>query len=353
MAGAGHDSDDAQILKSFLIRPLDFRRQKPFVEMCVRLATRNLRYFQARGWKLPVNQQTGGSPIRDLAIDMVGSLLSSKPGHPYFKVYDFYMRRGIDDFERADAEDLFDTFRSLLYNWVRQERSNLLEEEDPQKALLKRAFTDFFKTDEVLVWKPKGAVSEVVGLAKHAHEKREDLPFISFEELLVVAEETFHGSTTRRGWCRAIFDRLNDLNSVRNYVEKHLLLRAVVTVNMKYVDLEPAIPASPRYGRSFSPTRIEKAIRETLKVIDDTVLAGFITRGRLDNGYGELLLAACGNYLRDYAFSPGMESIPDYFREVMPEEEHARYFKDYKHVFETIIHRAREDFLERLRKNLH
>jgi hypothetical protein len=37
---------------------------------------------------------------------------------------------------------------------------------------------------------------------------------------------------------------------------------------------------------------------------------------------------------------------------VMPEAEHDRYLTDFKHIFETSIHKAKDDFERRLRKYL-
>jgi hypothetical protein len=349
----GGSSADAEILKDFLTSPHNAGRQRAFVEMCVRLTIGYLRHFKAKGWSLPINQQTGGNPCRDLAMDIAGSLLASRKGSPYIKVFDFFRLRGLTDFGCADASELYDAFKSLLYKFTRQERSNLLDEEDPQKALLKRAFRDVLKADEFLTWNPPGASSECVSAAEFAEDKRHGCPPISPEHLLWLVEKTYLTSRNRREWCRAIFDRLSYLEPVQNFIERYRLMQAVIIVNTKYLDLEGIVPSSlPSAEHALALSAIERARAETLDWAQKAVLDRFITKGRLSGDHAGRLLLACQRFLVDYAHSSDIDPLPVYFREVMPESEHLRYLKHFKHVFETLIHRAREFFEIRARKFL-
>jgi len=350
----GGGSADAEILKGFLIHPHDRRRQRAFVELCVRLTVGYLRYFRVKGWSLPISHQTSGNPLRDLAIDILGEPLARKHGQPYYELFEYFRKRGVTDFPRADAVELYDAFRPWLFRNIKQERNRCMDDEDPQKAHLKRAFRDVLKTDEYHAWPPPAPSAKYVCTAHYQNDKREDFPPISFEALLALVEEVhLEKAYNRRQWCRAIFERLNCTKSVRNFVERRQLLQAVVIVNMKYVDVEGFAPSSlPNAEHGIVSAAITRARTETLEMVRQRVLAGFVGKGRLTEDYADRLMQACENYLIDLAHSSGADSLPLYFREVMPESGHRRYLMDFKYVFETLIHRAKDDFKQRLKKYL-
>ena len=340
---------DSQLLYEFLNHPVSRRRQDAFVRMCVRLTIGYLRYLKARGWILPLSQQVGGNPVHDLAIHIVGSFLATEHGEPYGKLFNYYRRLGPTDFHKADPTDLWNALKSLLFRFIRQERSNLLDEEDPQKALLKRAFKDALLTDEYQRrLEQSGTV--FVNASKYDQTRREECPAISFDNLLRIVEDTYHQSNSRRQWCRAIFEALNQEDSVRNFLERHTLLYAVVIVNMKHVDAEGLVPASlpgPEHGLLSSA--IVRARTETLSWVRETVLARYVTKGKLTDDQVVRLAKACENYLIDLAHSVDTESIPSYFREVIPEIDRKRYDKHFKNILDTLMAKARAVFADRLK----
>lgn len=164
---------DAQLLHEFLRYPRSCKRQDVFVRMCVRLTIGYLRYLSPKGRTLPLSQQVGGNPVHDLAIDIVGSFLATEHSEPCGKLFNYYRRRGITDFHKPDPTDLWNAFRPLLFHFIRQERSNLLDEEDPQKALLKRAFKDALMTDEYQR-RPGQSGAVFVNAAKYDQARREE-----------------------------------------------------------------------------------------------------------------------------------------------------------------------------------
>lgn len=340
---------DSQSLHEFLRYPHSRKRQDAFVRMCVRLTIGYLRYLKPKGWTLPLSQQVGGDPIHDLAIDIVGSFLATEHGEPYGKLFNYYRKRGITDFHKPDPTDLWNAFRPLLFHFIRQERSNLLDEEDPQKALLKRAFKDALLTDEYQR-RPGQSGAVFVNAARYDQARREECPAISFDDLLRIVEDAYHQSTSRRHWCRAIFEALNQISSIQNFLERHTLLHAVVIVNMKHVDAAGLGTASlPGAEHGLRNSAIVRARTETLTWVRKTVLARYVTKGKLTDVQAGRLLRACENYLIDLAHSADTDSIPSYFREVMPDVDREQYDKNFKNIFDTLIARARAGFADRLK----
>ena len=60
-------------------------------------------------------------------------------------------------------------------------------------------------------------------------------------------------------------------------------------------------------------------------------------------------MLAADYYLSDLIYSPGVDLLPVYFREVMPEQEHGDYLKDYKYIFETSMEKVKDNFINRIK----
>ncbi|MCK4462620.1 MAG: hypothetical protein KAW46_12510, partial [candidate division Zixibacteria bacterium] len=295
----------------------------------------------------------GRSPLGDLAVDILARVLVPVKGRTCGELFEYYRAQSITTFEDEDPTHLYDLFRPFLFTKIRQQLSRIAGEADPAKANLKRRFKDILVGSEYHTFSPGGGNERYVGTLKYERAMRADCPPISFEELLSLVEECYLRSLNRTQWCRAIFEALNRVESVQNFIETFRLIQAVVIINMKHVDVEGLAPAHPPGAEHSLFTRaITKARTETLRWVREIVLAKFVTNGRLTEDYAQRLLDACEQFLIDLAHSSGVDPLPVYFREVMPEAEHDRYLKNFKHIFETSIHKAKNDFERRLRKYL-
>ncbi len=341
------------ILKEFLCCPANRRRFDAFFELCWRHTKAWLRSQNARGRRLPLDQFAGRSPLDDLAVDILSRVLAPVKSRTCGGLFDYFRTQGITTFEDEDPAHLYDLFRPWLFTKIRQQLSHVAGEADPAKANLKRRFKDILAGSDYHAFSPGGGNERYVGALKYERTMRVDCPPISFEELLSLVEECYLRSLNRTRWCRAIFEALNRVASVQNFIETFRLIQAVVIVNTKYVDVEGLAPAHPPGAEHGLFIRaITKARTETLRWVREIVLAKFVTNDRLTEDYAQRLLGACEQFLIDLAHSSGTDSLPEYFREVMPESEHDRYLTDFKHIFETVIHKAKDDFERRLRKYL-
>ena len=341
------------ILKEFLCCPENRRRFDTFFELCWRHTKAYLGSQKARGRRLPLDQFAGHSPIDDLAVDILSRVLEPVKGRTCGELFDYFRTQGIATFEDEDPAHLYDLFRPWLFTKIRQQLSHIAGEADPSKANLKRRFKDILAGPNYHTFSPRGGNERYVGTLKYERTMRADCPPISFEELLLLVEECYFRSLNRTQWCRAVFEALNRVESVQNFIETFRLIQAVVIVNMKYVDVEGLAPVHPSGAEhSLFIRAITKARSETLRWVREIVLAKFVTNGRLTENYAQRLLDACEQYLIDLAHSSGVDPLPVYFREAIPETEHDRYLTDFKHIFETSIHKAKDDFERRLRKYL-
>ncbi len=348
----GKDSDH-EVVKRFLEEPRSRERFDAFFELCYRHILGFLGYLRARGFLLPIEQKSDRDPLSDLAIDVLGPFLQSSGNRPCVLVFDFFHRRGITDFKSADSVKLYDLFRSLLFGFTRQELSRLRKDADTQLDHLKRRFKDVLKGDEYTSFSTGNDRIEYIRLANVETDKHENRPMILYDRLTALVENAYHQSKSRKEWCRNIFNALNAEISVQNCLKKHELLSAVVTVNMKYVEVDALIPSySQAADNGILKEAIEIAKKQTLAWLDKNVLRKFVQKDRITTEVADRFRDAAERYLSDLAHSPGVDLLPVYFREVMPENEHNRYLKDYKHIFETTIRKAEDDFKKRLRKNL-
>jgi len=342
-----------QILKRFLERPHNRRNFDAFFKLCYRLVLGFLGYLKATGYQLPVETISGRNPPADLAIDLLGSFLRSDKNQPFWLIFDHYARLGITDFQRADSVELYDSFKSLLFGFVRQELHRLRKDADPQLGHLKRRLKDILKEKKYVTFSKGQAGVEYIHLAGDDVDLRIDYPIIPYDQLLELVESAYHKSRNRSEWSHNIFVTLSDMKAVRNCLKKHELISAAVAINMKYVEAEGfQSSAFPSTDFLMREKVIENARKQTLTWLEKNVLEKFIEKGRLSPETAKRFLVAAEMYLLDLAYSPGIDLLPVYFREVMPESEHRRYLQDYKYLFETTLSQAEEDFKRQARKNL-
>ena len=349
MTSSSSDSH-GHIVQAFLLNPLNRKTFDSFFKTCYSHTVGYLRYLKAKGFLLPLEHKTDGNPMADLAIDILGTFLHSTKENPFPVVFDYFNKLDLIEADDVNVDDLYHYFSVLLRGHIRQQLSRLKVEQDPQIDHLKRRFKEILKAP-CFGSMQKSRSEEFLCSTQYSDNLREDKRPMPYEELLRIVETAYVNSTTRTAWCQNIFELLDKETEYQNLVKKHELLAAIVSVNAKYVDADGLQPTRlPTPEDALLMEAIEEAIAQTLLWLREAVLNGFVRKGGISGEEAERLVVASEQYLSDLAHAGETDPIPQYFREVMPKSEHARYLKDYKHVFETTINKAVEDFKERLKK---
>lgn len=342
-----------RVLKLFLEQPSNRNRFDDFFRLCYRLVRGYLRHLQRQGWVLPFDQTSDRDQLGDLAIDILGPILASSPERPCNRIFDHFKKKGIVDFSEADPEQLYGSFTSRLFLFVREELRALRRDADPQLEHLKRRFSDTLNSSEYVSFSEGGSGTTYVCVADSSLEDKQDAPTISYDDLEEIVDRAYHESGTRSKWCRRVLEAVEQREDVRNCLKKHELLRAAVSVNMRYLRDEALLtPSHPSVEIDLQLAAADDARQQTLQWLKNRVMTKFTLKQSITSATAERFLEAVNLYLQDLIHSEGVDKLPVYFREVMPEEEHEKYLKHYKHTFETTINRADEDFRERLRKSL-
>lgn len=309
----------------------------------------HVRHLKALGWSLSVDDRTDTDPIPDLALDLLGETLESTPRHSFRRIFEFFHTQGITDFDRHDASELVTLFLTFLRRQLRQEISRRKKQADPQVENLKRRIREL--TAKPPFYSLDG--SGLITLASQGDDYADDLPSISDDDLLFVVNEAYLETTSRSGWCHAIFARLVERTDCCRAITRHRLTTAMIRVNAAHADLEGTSvsrlsePAAAAIGKC-----IKHAVDGTLQRVRGGVLTEFESKGRLTANVADKLADACRAYLSDYVAHGGdTDSIPSYFREAMPGVTADQYQADYKHVFDTTTAAARKILGEILKNN--
>jgi hypothetical protein len=339
------------VIKLFLLNPEP--NFKDFFEVCYRLTLGYLRYLQKRGVKLPTDQWAGQHPLNDLALDVLGTFFRSAAERKYVVIFEYFEGKGQSDFSRADPNELYDLFKTLIFGYIKQELRRICRQADPQIENLKRRFEEILDGPDYKTCSSGGGSEEHIRLADSSTSERDNLPTISYEQLLAVVEEAYCSSFSRTEWCRNVFLIVKDMDKVRNCLRKNDLIGAAVATNIRHVETY-GIPlyAQTRTDDQMQLSSVEDAKRETLAWLSDNVLHRFVEKKRISAGTAEKFMQAADIYLTDKIYSFETDKLPAYFREVMPNGSHDKYLSDYKYCFETAIRQAEENFAERVKKIL-
>ncbi|RKX23866.1 MAG: hypothetical protein DRP47_12205 [Candidatus Zixiibacteriota bacterium] len=339
------------IVKDFLIKPLNRKYFDNFYRMCYVHTVGFLRYLKIKGYQIPAEQQPDKHPFADLAIDILGTFLQSTKEQPYWVVFDYFSRKGIDDISNTDDEELYHQFRILLQGYVRKELSRLRNDTDPQIYHLKKRFKDILKESEYVICRIDGNCIDFVSLQKNQHNLRDTLPPLSYENLTAIVEEAYLHSSTRNQWCQRVFELVDSHEVCQNFVKKHELLSAAVAVNLRYCDLDGLRPSKlTSADHGLIVRAINEATSETLDWMQESILDGFVKKKRITKNESNRFQVAFEQFITDLAHVGEVDLLPAYFREVMPDDTYDRYLKDYKYVFETAMNKAEEEFKSRLKK---
>lgn len=344
MAGAARD-----ILLAFLRSPLDRRRFHAFLELTLRKTVSRLRALRARGYRLPADDRTDSDPLIDLAISVWDEpSLLKKDRRIFTDLIKLVHREGYSPFDDTHSDRIEALYSVYLTIQIRQRLRRIRVEHDAEPENLKRRFSDILQ--ELSFIERTDLVPGIVLVGPPSSEviSPDNLNLIPPPVFQHFVEEAFLHSTTRSTWCREIFRILNETTSYSPLVPRHDLLAAVVKVNARFLQGNEFGPSSlPNPEEALLQKRLKKALDRAVETVHATTICRFVSQGRLTAEEGRCLKNALGHYLEDLAFSPEADSLPQYFRDHMAAETHARYLKDYKFIFDTIV----ADGRKRLREN--
>lgn len=345
--------DDIQVLLNFLKKPLNRHYFNAFFKLCYQLVIGHLSYLNAKHYQIPVEISLDRRSLSDLTIDILGSFLRSTKDQPFIVIFDYFQKQGVSDFNESDSHELFGQFRSLLLTFIKGELGRIRKDKDPQLDHLKRRIKDILKEPEFITFLAKDNHTKHVCHAGSKSSDRDDRPHISYKQLLALVEDAFYLSNNRKEWCRNVFKSICAMTGVQDCLKKHELISAMISVNMKYFEIDPLLPSKlPGAEYQIYAKTIEDAKQQSLLWLDDSLLKRFVRKGRITKEHSRHFIVAVDRYLADLCYSSSVDLLPVYFREVMPESEHPRYLKDYKYVFETSVYKTEEYFKNLLKDSI-
>ncbi len=340
-----------ETVRAFLQAPFDRGCFNTFFDERLRQTVYCLNSLRARGYRLPVGE-TNAASLRDLAYDILGSLLRTERGKkPYHVVIDYFNGKGIIDPRGTPDETLCNLMMGLLWSYTRQELFRITGQADPQKTKLKRRLGDVldgpsYKTETI-----PSSPTEYVYLAANRDNLRLGCPMLSYDGLQRLAESAYLETCNLSQCCAAVFAELGTMTEVQNRLRRHELVNAVASVVLRHLDTDGfQTPAQSTPEGDFDAGTMNRSREETIGWLAETVISEFVEKGRITQEIGDHFALAADQYLIDLSTHGNNDPIPQYFREVMPECEHGRYLATYKYVFETVINQAVEEFRKRLRE---
>lgn len=339
------------VVRDFLERPHDKSCFDRFYLACYNHTAGYLRRRLALGYSLPTDQFAGDGPTRDLTIDVLGFLLESKAGRSFYRILDHFASAFDQPYSEVSDEELYASFRSLVYGQARQNLSRIQKESDPQIADLKRRFKDIMRDGDYTILRSGDASGDLVHASTAADNLRLDRQILSFDELIQLVEQSYLESHSRTEWCRHIFVHLNDLDDRRNAIRKHELLSAVVAVNLRHHDLEGLRPTPlPKADFQLVISALDEAKAATLAWLETGLLPEFVSKNRIRNEEADQLKLVFEMYITDLAHVGDTDKLPVYFKEVHPEVGPEEYLKRYKYVVDTVVSKGTEYFEELVKK---
>lgn len=341
------------IIKEFLVQPHSRTKFNTFYKFCYNFTKGYLHFLKRINYQLPYDDRTDKDPIEDLAIDILGYFLANKKdkqfhlkyeyflarnNKPFYVIYDYFSQHGINNFQSQSPEKLNDMFVVLLKGFIKKQLFKFKQSTNPQIENLKRRFKDIIRDSEGFNTLYING-TDYVYLESDENNLQDNRPLIPYNELESIVLKYFIISKNTSQWCLNILSSINRLTEYRNMVTMYLLLTAVVKVNAEYID------SGEFFTHQASSTKSAWIISYTINAFETTldnlkskILPAYLKKQVLSVDESELIYLACRNYLTDYCAHGGdTDSIPLYFREMMPLETHEKYLKDYKNIFESSI----------------
>jgi hypothetical protein len=304
------------------------------------------------GWKLPLDETDPDRAMVNLLIDILGRLLSPHHGRDYGMIFENLERQGFSDYDAASDEQLEHCLQVQIRGFVKKELSRLTRQEDPQIANLKRRIDETLRDEEYASEDAHSKGQSMIWLRVYKEDLRIDKPLIPYEDLVEIVREQAQENLTRTSWCRAVFDALNELTQYQNRLKRFELFNAMIHVSFELVELEGFQQAHlPTPRQALLQLEFAREKDATIEWLKSGRVAQFRNRDVLTALNVTGLVQAVDRYLTDLTNGGETDSLPQYFRESMPAETHDNYLKDFKHIFETLIRDAEEEFKTRVKKN--
>ena len=326
------------IIKEFLIQPHNRRKFNDFYKFCYNFTNGYLHFLKRINYQLPYDDRTDKDPIEDLAIDILGFFLAHKKDKPFYIIYNYFSQHGINDFQPQSPEILNDMFAVLLKGFIKKQLFKFKHSTNPQIENLKKRFKVIFKESRNFK-SIRYNKNEYIYMKSEKENLRKDNPPLPYEDLLDITLKAFYKSNNRTEWCYKIFKYIEEKVIFQNMVSKYQLLTTVVKVNAEYIDNGEFFTHQISSTKSaLINSSIKKAFDVSLDNLKTEILSAYLKKQAISIDESELLYIACRNYFTDYCnHGRDTDSIPLYFREMMPLETHERYLKDYKNIFESSI----------------
>ena len=271
----------------------------------------------------------------------------SRRNDPFFMIFEYFQRHGHDQFHTAEPNPLWDQFAILLRGYIRKEVNRLKGQADPQMELLKRRFK------EILAEHPYNRhdhpANRVTWVIRSNGEPVSETHREYRQAITEIVETAYLKSKSRTEWCNLVFDLVEEQQPERPCVNHHELISAAVGANLRYNELSGfSVTALPGAAYGLITAAAERAREEALKHLREVHFRRFTAKNRLTDDCCRRFEQAFDLYLNDLLHSGETDTLPVYFRQVMPEETHDRYLQDYKYTFETVINEGRNHFARSL-----
>jgi hypothetical protein len=291
--------------------------------------------------------------MSDIAYDILGPFLASRKERPYYVVFEYFERHGMNDPELIIPEILCRCFRILLRGFIRKELTLIRGLENPQIKNLKRRIKDILAGSDYSskVW--PGDKSESCYWAENEAHLRGDCPSVTGDPLYELVKDAFMQSCTRTEWCLQAFRLLDKKIEYRNAVKVHDLISTMIAVNAEFVDAAgQGTWRIPTPVEDYIDKRMSAVIDETITWVESEVLSRFSNKGRISRPDIALILKASRHYLEDFGLDGKPAEIPKYFQNLKPGLSQNDFQKQYKYILETAINQGLREFQRRLRKEL-
>ena len=315
-------------------------------------AKQYLWYLKKCRWPLPLEKASLEDSLNDLAYDVIGSLLASKRNAPNYIIFDYFKRHGITDFEAADEELLKSNMLILLQGFIKRELGEIRKLSDPMAENLRRSVEYSLEKLGAVKCKDTPTHNQIF-LKRHETSLRSDKELIPITSLKEIVLRAFNSSKTTPQWCSTVFELLNEREECQNCLVRSDLISMMIKVKSEFVDAYGVIHGTietthETHLRILSADALESALNHLKKI----EIVQFEQKGRIKAIDSAKLLTACRRYLEDKYLNGGEDSIPTYFRQVMPHVSQQDYLKNYKYVFETLIVNAEERIRELLKREI-
>lgn len=344
-------SRPGEIVRAFLLDPRSRRNFDPFFSLCHSTAIGFLRYCHSRGYQLPLHRADRDAAFSDLAVSLLAELFRSEPERPFAPIFDYFDRHNLADYQATDESELYRHFKVLICGFVKRQLFRLRKVENSQAEILKRRVKDILRSSEYVRLETDYEEPVKVARGESAQNLRENSPPLPVDRLREIVEKAYIDSLNRLEWCENIFRALDAEKDYQNAVGLNELLAIMVSVNAEALQEllpRPDEPSTPETEamRSF----LDDMIEQTVDWAEKNVIGDFAGKDRIKAAQARAYRRALENYLLDLCHCGETDSIPQYFREVMPPADRDCYLSRHKYMFERVISESVSYFTSRLKE---